>query len=403
MRVTRRAVLGAAAVTAAACTPRASSAPHDVIVVGAGVFGAWTATYLRRAGKSVLLVDEMGPGNARASSGGESRMIRSAYGRDAIYTRMARASLLQWRALSRELSLPVFHKTGVLFFFEQMVDYARDSIAVHQELRLPLEQLDQATMQHRFPAIDFTGVQFGLFEPDFGALMARRGVIEAVRRFVMEGGAYQLARATPGPDGHTVLLNGRREHADAIVYACGPWLPKLFPDVLGQHIFVTRQEVAFIAPPDGDARFEEAQLPGWADFTGGDLYYGFPNLESRGFKIACDTHGAEFDPDTGDRDISEEGKTLLRAFAERRFPALRGRPFTEFRVCQYENSSNGDFMIDRHPMLDGAFLVGAGSGHGFKHGPEVGRITSELVLGTGTPDPRFSLQSNATVQHRTVL
>lgn len=362
-------------------------------MVGAGVFGAWTALHLRRAGKRVLLVDGMGPGNACASSGGESRMIRSIYGRDAACTRMAHASLIAWRALSRGLSPPVLHAASVLFLFEEMVDYARDTLAVHRELGLLLEQLDPATMARRFPAIDFTGVQFGLFEPAFGALMARRGVSEVVRRLVSEGGEYRLARAAPAGVGHAVLLDGRAEHADAVVYACGPWLPKLFPELLGQRIRVTRQEVAFLAPPPGDGRFEAARLPAWADFHGGDLYYGFPNLEARGFKIARDAPGADFDPDTGDRGPSREGPALLRALAEHRFPALVGRPFCEFRVCQYERSSSGDFLIDRHPTLEGAYLVGAGSGHGFKHGPEVGRITADLVLGRRAPDSRFSLRS----------
>jgi glycine/D-amino acid oxidase-like deaminating enzyme len=178
----------------------------------------------------------------------------------------------------------------------------------------------------------------------------------------------------------------------------------VFPDLLGERIFVTRQEVAFIAPSEGDARFESAALPGWADFNGGDLYYGFPNLEGRGFKIARDTHGPAFDPDTGDRRMSEEGQARLRAFAARRFPALAAQPFTEFRVCQYENSSNGDFLIDRHPAHDGVILLGGGSGHGFKHGPAVGRIAADLALGRiAAADARFSLASKATVHHREVL
>lgn len=284
-----------------------------------------------------------------------------------------------------------------------MVDYARDSIAVHQDLGLPFDQLDQAAMQRRFPAIDFSGVAFGLFEPEFGALMARRSVLETLARFVAQGGEYRLAAARPGPDGRTVFLNREPHHGEAIVYACGPWLAKLFPELLAQRIFVTRQEVAFMAPPDGDVRFDEPLLPGWADFNGGDLYYGFPNLEARGFKIARDTHGAEFDPDTGDRQTTSEGAALLCCFAERRCPALAGRPFSEFRVCQYENSGNGDFLIDRHPGQEGAFLIGAGSGHGFKHGPQVGRIGADLVLGRAPPDARFSLQTKASVQHRTVL
>ncbi|MGE0740899.1 MAG: FAD-dependent oxidoreductase [Hyphomonadaceae bacterium] len=406
MSFTRRTILGAAGASAAAAcaTAPGRGAEHDAVVVGAGVFGAWTAEHLRRAGKRVLLVDAIGASHARASSGGESRMTRSAYGRDAIYTHMAHASLREWQALSRRSALPLFHNCGVLFFFQERVDYARDSLAVHREIGLPLVQMDAAAMRARWPQIDFSGVEFGLYEPDFGALMARRAVQELVRSFVRNGGEYMIAHAAPGPDGRTVLLNGQTKTADAVVYACGPWLPKVFPDVLGHRIFVTRQEIAFVAPPDGDDRFSASRLPGWADFNGGDLYYGFPDLEARGFKIARDTHGAEFDPDTGDRRMSEEGRALLRSFVDRRFPALTGRPFTEFRVCQYENSSNGDFLIDRHPTLEGSFLVGAGSGHGFKHGPEVGRMTADLVLGrVAAPEARFSLATKAEEHNRSVL
>jgi sarcosine oxidase len=281
-----------------------------------------------------------------------------------------------------------------------MIDYARESIAVHERLGLPLEQIDAVALRRRWPQMNFDGIEFGLFEPEFGALMARRAVEELVAH---SGAELAIGHAAPGDRPNSLLVNGSDMYATAIVWACGPWLPKVFPDVLGQRIFVTRQEVAFIAPPDGDDSFEVGRLPGWADFNGGDLYYGFPNLEGRGFKIARDTHGVEFDPDTGDRRMSEEGMGLLRTFAERRFPALAGRPFTEFRVCQYENSSNGDFLIDRHPALANNFLLGGGSGHGFKHGPEVGRMMAELVVNGTAPDARFSLATKATVHNRTVL
>jgi sarcosine oxidase len=399
MSVTRRTV--AAAALAAPLVGCSREPP--VIVVGAGVFGAWTATHLRRMGKRVVLVDQMGPANARASSGGESRMTRGTYGRDEIYTRMALASLEEWKRLSERSALPLFHQHGVLFCFQEMIDYARDSIAAHERLGLPLEQLDTPALRARWPQMNFDGIAFGLFEPEFGGLMARRSVEELVARFVAGGGEYVVAHAAPGADGRNVELDGAPRNAAAIVYACGPWLPKVFPDVLGDRIFVTRQEVAFITPPDGDDSFEASHLPGWADFNGGDLYYGFPNLEGRGFKIARDMHGEHFDPDTGDRRMSDEGATLLRTFAERRFPALTGRPFTEFRVCQYENSSNGDFLIDRHPTMEGAYLLGGGSGHGFKHGPEVGRMMAELVANGTAPDARFLLASKGTVQAREVL
>ena len=373
------------------------------VVVGAGVFGSWTAEHLRRAGWRVLLVDRMGAANALASSGGESRLTRANYGPDEIYTRMALSSLTEWKRLSEQSALPLFHPHGVLFFFSELVDYARACIDVHERLNLPLDVLGHAALTARWPQVDFTGIELGLYEAGFGGLMARRAVQELVRGFVERGGEYRHALAAPGSTGHEVLLNGEPKACDAVVYACGPWLGKVFPDTLGDRIFVTRQEVAFIAPPDGDVRFEPNALPGWSDFNGGDMYYGLPNVESRGFKIAHDAHGPAFDPDSGDRRMSEKGMTGLRAFVERRFPLLAARPFTEFRVCQYENSSNGDFLIDRHPTLEGAYLLGGGSGHGFKHGPEVGRAMSELVVNGTPPDARFALATKGAMHSRTVV
>jgi len=402
---TRRTIGAAAASVAAASRARAQTPGRawDAIVVGAGVFGAWTATHLRRARKRVLLVDAMGPGNARASSGGESRMTRGVYGADAIYTQMARRSLEEWRTLSSRASLPLFHKLGVIFMFNEMIPYARASIDAHSDLNLPLEQVDAAELARRYPQMSLDGIDFALHEEEFGALMARRAVQELVADYVRRGGDFRIGQAAPGADGHTLMINGAEEAAEAIVWACGPWLPKLFPDVLGQRIFVTRQEIAFLATPAGDTSYEPGRLPGWADFNAGDLFYGFPNLESRGFKIAHDKHGPRFDPDSGDRIMSAQGIANLRQYMSVRFPRLANAPLLEARVCQYENSSNGDFLIDRHPALDGAFLLGGGSGHGFKHGPEIGRIMSDLVRGRiAAADPRFTLATKADLQNRAV-
>ena len=107
---------------------------------------------------------------------------------------------------------------------------------------------------------------------------------------------------------------------------------------------------AIFAPEAGDDRFGPGKLPGWADFNDGDIFYGIPDLESRGFKIAHDKHGAPIDPDKGDRTPSADALADVRAFMARRFPALAARPLVEARVCQYENSANGDFLIDRHPQ-----------------------------------------------------
>ena len=379
-----------------------------VAVIGAGVFGAWTAEHLRRAGHVVNLIDMAGPANNRASSGGESRMTRAGYGRDAIYSKMAFDSLKEWKALSTSSGLPIFIPHGVLFFTATPDDYFTQSLAVNRSLGLPIAEMNQSQMQRRFPMIDFSGVALGMFEPDFGALLARRAVQTLVKRYTEAGGLYQQTAARPpSATGDRLLalqtLNGARIEADIFVFACGPWLSKLFPKLLGGRIIATRQEVFFFAPPAGEPMFQPGWMPGWADFNGGDVYYGFPDLEGRGVKFAHDAHGVEVDPDTQSRQPTKAALDEIIAFRDRRFPRLRNAPLTEARVCQYENSSNGDFLIDRHPELSNVILVGGGSGHGFKHGPEVGRLAAKLVEGGVQTEPRFTLATKGKAQKREVI
>jgi len=237
--------------------------------------------------------------------------------------------------------------------------------------------------------------------------MARRAVQTLVKAFVKAGGEYRVGAVKPpaaeAPLTQIELTDGSTLAASNYVFACGPWLPKVFPRLLGPRIFVTRQEVFFLSPPAGDARFGAQALPGWADFNNGDIFYGMPDLEGRGFKIAHDKHGPPIDPDRGDRVASPGALADVRAYLSKRFPALANAPLNEERVCQYENSSNGDLLIDRHPTAANVLLVGAGSGHGFKHGPEVGRYAAELISGKlKAIEPRFSLASKAEQQNRAV-
>jgi glycine/D-amino acid oxidase-like deaminating enzyme len=202
-------------------------------------------------------------------------------------------------------------------------------------------------------------------------------------------------------DGAIRTTSGDEIGADRFVFACGPWLPKLFPELLGERIYVTRQEVLFLGVPPGDERFNAGVMPCWIDFN--DLVYALPNIEGRGFKIAIDAHGPEFDPDTGQRMVTESGLAAAREYLAVRVPSLAGAPITETRVCQYENTSNGDFLIDRHPGFENVWLVGGGSGHGFKHGPAVGEYVAQMLLASGTPEPRFSLATKERVQERKVF
>ena len=379
---------------------------YDVAVIGAGVFGSWTAYCLRKSGASVALFDEYGPANARASSGGESRIIRMGYGPSEIYTRWSMQALPRWQKLFAEAGqLELFHPTGVLWMMYEKEQYALDTLATLEKTGAKFSKLSLGDLRGRYPQIAFDEGTWGIFEPDSGVLLARRAVQAVVAQAQKTGVDYHTeAVLTPTGGGRLTELktaSGDSISAGTFVFACGPWLAKVFPDVLGDRIFITRQEVFFFGVPAGETRFQAPAMPTWINLH--DEYYGMPDIESRGFKIAFDRHGPAVDPDTQSRIAGAEGAAAARQYLARRFPALKDPPVVESRVCQYENTSNGDFLIDKHPAFENVWLVGGGSGHGFKHGPSLGEYVAERVMQGGATDPRFSLASKQSVQRRGVF
>lgn len=401
-RVSRRDLLRgvSAASLLAAISPRASlgqspQARRRVVVVGAGAFGAFSALSLARRGARVTLYDAWGPGNSRASSGGETRVIRGVYGADRVYVDMVARAFELWRENETRWNRKLYHPTGAIWMITGADDYVRASLPHLSARGFPFEELGVAEARRRWPQIDFEGVRWVLREERAGYLLARRACAAAVEGFVREGGEYREVSAEPGTirAGSLTglrLSDGSTSVADAYVFACGPWLPRVFPDVLGAAIAPTRQEVFFFGTPAGDQRFSEGMMPVWVDF-GARLIYGIPGNESRGFKVADDTRGAPFDPTSGERVVSSDGLRAAREFLSRRFPALRHAPLVESRVCQYENSPDSRFILDRHPRAGNAWLAGGGSGHGFKMAPAIGERVADLVLGVRPVDPFFGL------------
>src|SRR4030095_7125944 len=381
----------------------------DVAVVGAGVFGVWTAYQLRHAGAEVVLIDQYGPANRRASSGGESRIIRLGYGPDEIYTRFAQRSFELWHQFFQRTDTPqLFRKTGVLWLAHEVDPYC-DSIAeVLTRVGGRFEELKHEELNKRYPQLDVKKVARGILEPDSGALMARSAV-QAIATQLHKEGTRILQNAIQAPRGSggngkidaIITTDDERIVADKFVFACGPWLPKIFPGLLADLFHITRQEVFFFGVPAGDGRFSGEALPIWVDFN--DLVYAIPSLDYRGLKIAIDAHGPTFDPDTGERTVSPDVLAAVREYLRGRVPALANAPVSESRVCQYENTSNGDFLIDLHSDFNNVWLVGGGSGHGFKHGPAVGEYVADLISGKPPTEPRFLLSSKERVQQRKVF
>ncbi len=381
------------------------SKTYDAVVVGAGVFGAWTAWHLLRAGQRVLMVDQYGPASARASSGGETRVIRMAYGPDEIYTRMSQQSLLGWKDFFARIAEPgLFRETGVLWLATAEDVSAAESVDVLARNGIRHQMLDHYELAQRYPQIVVPPYYSAIFEPDSGALFARRAV-QAVVEDNLRAGAELCIAAVDAPLGDTHLAEirthaGEAIRADRFVFACGPWLGRVLPDVLGGRIFPTRQEVLYFGTAPGDRRFSSPTLPTWLDFKFD--YYGIPDVDGRGFKLAHDAHGEAVDPDTLERLPSPARIEHAREFLARRFPALAAAPLVAAEVCQYENTWNGDFVIDRHPAFDNVWIAGGGSGHGFKHGPAVGAHLVERMLEDAPPEPRFSLATKQDVQKREV-
>jgi glycine/D-amino acid oxidase-like deaminating enzyme len=263
-----------------------------------------------------------------------------------------------------------------------------------------LDLLPVAGAARRYPRIAFDDVRSVFVEPDAGYLFARRACLAVVERLIEEGGTYFQAsvRGPVVPAGSTMPSvrtdDGQKIDADAFVFACGPWLPSLFPDVVGSHVRATRQDVFYFGTPAGDRGFSDPDLPVWMDFAAGTRagqIYGIPSAGQSGFKVADDAAGPVIDPSTVERVVSAEGVERIRAFLARRFPALAGAPLVGAEVCQYESTPDDHLIVDRHPRTSNVWIVGGGSGHGFKMGPALGQLVASLVLGECDVDPQFGL------------
>ena len=366
-----------------------------IAVIGAGAFGGWTAHHLLKKGYNVTLLDVFGPGNSRASSGGDSRVIRGIYGEDKIYVDLVARSFKLWKRYQKQWQQSLYFPTGALWFFQVDDTYAQKSLPIVNQAGLKSEQLSKKEVEKKFPQIDLNGLKSFYFEHEAGYLPARHCCQVVLENFVKRGGEYKQLAVEPGKIlnnklSELILSDGSKLNADSYVFACGPWLSKIFPNALKDIITPTRQEVFFFGTPYGDSSLFESNMPVWVDF-GKKIWYGIPGADWRGFKVADDTRGAEFDPTSGDRTASETGLESARNYLAKRFPSMKDAPLLESRVCQYENSPDGNYIIDKHPEAENTWVIGGGSGHGFKLGPALGEFVADRVIGNKEIDPFFAL------------
>jgi glycine/D-amino acid oxidase-like deaminating enzyme len=369
---------------------------NAIVVVGAGAFGGWTSLYLQRKGFNVTLVDAFGAGNSRSSSGDETRVIRSTYGNNKTYFDLNVRALELWKENQQRFQKKLFFNTGALWFcYNSNTPIVDDSIPFAETHGMPYEYLLPAEIKSRHPVINVDDLHHAYFDPFAGYLKARESCQVVVDTFISEGGGFIQNYATPGRIAEKrlqsiLLTNEEHIKADAYIFACGPWLGKLFPEVLGKHITCTKQEVYYFGAPEKFSKsFDD--LPVWIDVDDENFYYGICNNAHRGFKIGIDKRGEIFNPSEDERIITSEILEKAKSFIAHRFPKLKGAPLVESRVCPYENSPDGNFIFDLHPETENLFFLGGGSGHGFKHGPALGELVAKVLKGESNAPSIFSL------------
>lgn len=359
-----------------------------VIIVGAGIFGCWTALKLQQRGIRVTLIDAYGPGNRLSSSGGKSRLMRTIYGDNQLYTELASKAYLEWKDFEEEAKESLLEITGVAWMLDEHTEnLVTPSKAYLENLNLPCKKLEVNELEKILP-IDPDGLTSGFIEYNAGYLHASKACKTVAKIFLESGG--QIIKSWADPIFENDKLTGVRVgnqsiKSDFYIFATGPWHASIFPGLLKHKITVTRQSVLFFELPE---KLKGQKYPAWIEFNTNEVYYG---LFEDAFKIALDERGIEWDPSTEVRELDKEEVHRYREFIQKRFPVLANSKLSDHRVCQYSNTEDGNLFIDLHPTADNLLIMGGGSGHSFKYGPALGRLTSDFLCGSGKIPVQFKL------------
>jgi sarcosine oxidase len=376
----------AAAASPSVAAPAVVSGLADVVVVGAGAFGGWSALSMRERGLRVINLDAYGPVSPRASSSGETRSIRAGYGAQGFYSDWSLKALALWKKREAEFGRKLLYANDRIELANAWLPAMLAQRKIFEDLNLPYAVLTRDELRRAYPQMAFDDVDFAFVETSASAavIKARESMLVVSDVFQKKGGSARIARAMPGAASgrrlETLTLNdGETLAAGQFVFACGPWTPKLFPALARPRVDVWRSEYFYWGPPAGDARFSWPNQPAWHDHVRGG--YGFGSLE-RGLKYSPEADGrVRMDPDSAERLATDYLLKKGRDYIGARFPAMRDAPILETRVCQVDNTANSHFILDRHPDYDNVWLAFGGGGHGFKHGPMVGDYMADRVLG----------------------
>jgi len=361
---------------------------QKAIVAGAGVMGSWTAYFLAKAGYEVTICDPWGAGNPRASSGGESRLIRYMYGENEIYFKLARRAMELWKQEEQNVGKQLFFQNGMLIFSEMpRYEYAEISRPLYEKAGLKLDKIPANLLKRQYPYLNTDDLDHAIYDPEAGYLLAAESCQAVSQAVAKEGGKFIHAAAQPGKISggrmeQLTLGDGTPLKADVFVFANGPWLGRSFPKLLDGKLRVTRQPVFFFGPPADFANKLNKPFPVWMnrDAANQERCYGVYDPRLSAFKLAyTQLQEQELDPSEDERIVRPEEIAHARYLMEKRFAFMKDAPLLFTKVCQHTDTPDKNFILDQHAEAANLWLLGGGSGHAFKHGPALGELAASSI------------------------
>lgn len=354
---------------------------YHTIVVGVGGMGSATIYELARRGRRVLGIERYDIPHDMGSSHGLTRIIRLAYYEHPSYVMLLKRSYELWRDLQRKVGEQLLQITGSIDAGPPDSWVFKGSLQSAVEHDLEHEVLSGAELSERFPGYRLPFGHLALLQPEGGFLLPERCIVSYVTAAQALGaevhGREQVLEWRPLADGVQVRTDRGRYEADRLVITAGSWNDSLI-DVLRGLIIPERQVLAWLQP-DRPELFAPERFPVFNLLVDEGRYYGFPVFGVPGFKFGRYHHLEEFvDPDRHEREPAARDEQILREFAERYFPEGAG-PTMALRSCMFTNTSDGHFVIDRHPQFPQVSFASACSGHGYKFASVIGEIMADLA------------------------
>ncbi|PRB43129.1 sarcosine oxidase [Arthrobacter sp. MYb23] len=364
----------------------------DVVIVGGGLTGAFTARSMAARGLSVVLLDARPLGHNDGSSHGSSRIFRRAYA-DPLYAGMAARALDQWRDLESESGTTLLTTTGGL-------DYGKDRhvgelFETVQASGTPSELLSPEEAAERFPGMRFP--TDALYHPDAGYLDPEASIRAALAVAEKDGAELRIGIPVEALErrGSGVIVttpNGTFSARQAVL-AAGAWLPELLPQVLPDvappDLTVTEQNVFHFGRTHEGKTWPVLVCKHDTQFFG--LASGSDAGDRQAVKIGRHDPGASTTPSTRSRVPNAHTRDLIQEFVENWMPGLENQPLRE-DTCLYTRTRTEDFLMDRRGAIT---IASPCSGMGAKFAPVLGDMISDIALGIDEPHPRFALTSHS--------